>query len=83
MRKGTEKKTASVLCAAAVILVAALLLASILILAFREGESEIAEKISVALFVFVILAVIAGVAVSLAERLSEIKKGEEEEARKY
>ena len=80
MREITKKKAAAVLCAAVMALIFAVTLAVMLLpaLQLRAGE-----WVAVGFGAACILAMIAGVIAAAAQRLRELRSGEEEEAKKY
>ena len=81
MQKNSNKKSGAII-SASVIVTIALLFVSIIVLVILWINSLIATWFLL-LYIGVILAVIIGVLVSLAQRLKELKNGEAEEAKKY
>lgn len=82
MRKNT-KKLAPILCAAIVIVLLALYIAVILFTLFTESLGDLIGIVVVVVATGIILAAIIGVLAALRQRMKEIDKGEEEDAKIY
>lgn len=82
MRKNT-KKLAPVLCAAIVIALLALYIAVILFTLFTESLGDVIGIVVVVVATGIILAAIIGILAALRQRMKEIDKGEEEDAKIY
>ena len=82
MQKNT-KKLAPIACAAIVIVLLALYIAVILFTLFTESLGDLIGIVVVVVATGIILAAIIGVLAALRQRMKEIDKGEEEDARKY
>ena len=82
MRKNTTK-LAPVLCAAIVVALLALYIAVILFTLFTESLSDMIGILVVVVATGIILAAIIGVLAALRQRMKEIDKGEEEDAKIY
>ena len=82
MRKNT-KKLAPILCAAIVIVLLALYIAVILFTLFTESLGDLIGIVVVVVATGIILAAIIGVLAALRQRMNEIDKGEEEDAKIY
>lgn len=82
MRKNT-KKLAPIACAAIVIVLLALYIAVILFTLFTESLSDLIGIVVVVVATGIILAAIIGVLAALRQRMKEIDKGEEEDAKIY
>lgn len=82
MRKNT-KKLAPVLCAAIVVALLALYIAVILFTLFTESLGDMIGILVVVVATGIILAAIIGVLAALRQRMKEIDKGEEEDAKIY
>ena len=82
MRKNT-KKLAPIACAAIVIVLLALYIAVILFTLFTESLGDLIGIVVVVVATGIILAAIIGVLVALRQRMKEIDKGEEEDAKIY
>lgn len=82
MQKNTKKRGAilSAVIAAAVMVI---YLGCVIFAAVTESFGDVVGYIFLTVFALIILAVIWGVFVALRQRLQEIEKGEEEDARKY
>ncbi len=80
MRETTRKKRAAVLCAAVMALLFLLCLA-LLFLPARMAPAG--EWLAIAVGAAVLLAMLAGVIAAAAQRVRELKSGEEEAAKKY
>lgn len=78
-----KKRTAPVVCAVLTVLFLGVVLAAIVCPLLGAGSGDGAAAVLLALYALVILAVIAGVLAALRQRLGEIERGEEEDARKY
>lgn len=84
MRNNTRGKwLAPVLCAGGAILFLGILLALLACGLLDIGLEERAAIGIFALYGVILLAMIAGVAAALIQRLRELNRGEEEDARKY
>lgn len=83
MRNGTDKKKASIICAAVIIGVLGVFLATVLFPLLGESMGEMVAVGALLIYGLLIIAVIAGVVHALRERLREIDGGEEDEAKKY
>lgn len=87
MRRSTEggsrKKIAPIACALVVLIPLALILAALIFPLLWESLSDTMAVIFIAIYVLFVLAVMGGVIAALAQRLREIRGGEEEEAKKY
>lgn len=86
MPKNTDfkgKRRGAILCAGIVIGLMLLILGFIVLPLLRESYGLVVAIGVLALYVAAIVAVIAGVALALRQRLEEIKGGEEEDAKKY
>ena len=82
MQKNT-KKLAPIACAAIVIVLLALYIAVILFTLFTESLSDLIGIVVVVVATGIILAAIIGVLAALRQRMKEIDKGEEEDAKIY
>lgn len=82
MRKNT-KKLAPIACAAIVIVLLALYIAVILFTLFTESLGDLIGIVVVLVATGIILAAIIGVLAALRQRMKEIDKGEEEDAKIY
>ena len=82
MRKNT-KKLAPIACAAIVVVLLALYIAVILFTLFTESLGDMIGILVVVVATGIILAAIIGVVAALRQRLKEIDKGEEEDAKIY
>lgn len=82
MRKNT-KKLAPIVCAAIVIVLLALYIAVILFTLFTESLGDLIGIVVVVVATGIILAAIIGVLAALRQRMKEIDKGEEEDAKIY
>ena len=82
MRKNT-KKLAPIACAAIVVALLALYIAVILFTLFTESLGDMIGILVVVVATGIILAAIIGVVAALRQRLKEIDKGEEEDAKIY
>lgn len=82
MRKNT-KKLAPVLCAAIVVALLALYIVVILFTLFTESLGDMIGILVVVVATGIILAAIIGVLAALRQRMKEIDKGEEEDAKIY
>ena len=82
MRKNT-KKLAPIACAAIVIVLLALYIAVILFTLFTESLGNLIGIVVVVVATGIILAAIIGVLAALRQRMKEIDKGEEEDAKIY
>lgn len=82
MRKNT-KKLAPIACAAIVIVLLALYIAVILFTLFTESLGDLIGIVVVVVATGLILAAIIGVLAALRQRMKEIDKGEEEDAKIY
>lgn len=83
MRNTTDKKRGAVLCAAVGIGFFVVILAILLFSLVAETCADWVVWMVVLLYGAIILAVIIGIAAALRQRLRELEKGEEEDARKY
>lgn len=83
MRNTTDKKRGAVLCAAVGIGLFVVILAILLFSLVAETCADWVVWMVVLLYGAIILAVIIGIAAALRQRLRELEKGEEEDARKY
>lgn len=82
MRKNT-KKLAPIACAAIVVALLALYIAVILFTLFTESLGDMIGILVVVVATGIILAAIIGVLAALRQRMKEIDKGEEEDAKIY
>ena len=82
MRKNT-KKLAPIACAAIVIVLLAMYIAVILFTLFTESLGDLIGIVVVVVATGIILAAIIGVLAALRQRMKEIDKGEEEDAKIY
>ena len=82
MRKNT-KKLAPIACAAIVVALLALYIAVILFTLFTESLGDLIGIVVVVVATGIILAAIIGVLAALRQRMKEIDKGEEEDAKIY
>lgn len=82
MRKNT-KKLAPIACAAIVIVLLALYIAVILFTLVTESLGDLIGIVVVVVATGIILAAIIGVLAALRQRMKEIDKGEEEDAKIY
>ena len=82
MRKNT-KKLAPIACAAIVIVLPALYIAVILFTLFTESLGDLIGIVVVVVATGIILAAIIGILAALRQRMKEIDKGEEEDAKIY
>ena len=82
MRKDT-KKLAPIACAAIVVALLALYIAVILFTLFTESLGDLIGIVVVVVATGIILAAIIGVLAALRQRMKEIDKGEEEDAKIY
>lgn len=82
MRKNT-KKLAPIACAAIVVALLVLYIAVILFTLFTESLGDVIGILVVVVATGIILAAIIGVVAALRQRLKEIDKGEEEDAKIY
>ena len=82
MRKNT-KQLAPIACAAIVIVLLALYIAVILFTLFTESLGDLIGIVVVVVATGIILAAIIGVLAALRQRMKEIDKGEEEDAKIY
>lgn len=82
MRKNT-KKLAPILCAAIVVALLVLYIAVILFTLFTESLGDMIGILVVVVATGIILAAIIGVLAALRQRMKEIDKGEEEDAKIY
>lgn len=82
MRKNT-KKLAPIACAAIVVVLLALYIAVILFTLFTESLVDLIGIVVVVVATGIILAAIIGVLAALRQRMKEIDKGEEEDAKIY
>ena len=82
MRKNT-KKLAPIACAAIVVVLLALYIAVILFTMFTESLGDLIGIVVVVVATGIILAAIIGVLAALRQRMKEIDKGEEEDAKIY
>lgn len=82
MRKNT-KKLAPIACAAIVVVLLALYIAVILFTLFTESLGDLIGIVVVVVATGLILAAIIGVLAALRQRMKEIDKGEEEDAKIY
>lgn len=82
MQKNT-KKLAPIACAAIVVVLLALYIAVILFTLFTESLGDMIGILVVVVATGIILAAIIGVLAALRQRMKEIDKGEEEDAKIY
>ena len=85
MRDNSEKrrkKVAPLLCAVVVVFLG-LFLGALLLPLLDVGSGDGGAVVILILYALVLLAVIVGVVIALIQRLREIERGEEEDARKY
>ena len=83
MSKAAWKKVAPLLCAAVVVVFLGLFLGALLLPLLDVGSGDGGAVVILILYALVLLAVIVGVVIALIQRLREIERGEEEDARKY
>ena len=86
MRDNSEKrrkKVAPLLCAEVVVVFLGLFLGALLLPLLDVGSGDGGAVVILILYALVLLAVIVGVVIALIQRLREIERGEEEDARKY
>ena len=83
MRDTTDKKRGAIICAAVGIGFFVVILAILLFSLVAETCADWVVWMVVLLYGAIILAVILGIAAALRQRLRELEKGEEEDARKY
>lgn len=78
-----RKKIAPLLCAGGAILVLSIYLGALLLPLLAEVGGHFLAAAFLVLYALVVLAMIGGVIAALVQRLREIERGEEEDARKY
>lgn len=78
-----RKKIAPLLCAGGAILVLSIYLGVLLLPLLAEVGGHFLAAAFLVLYALVVLAMIGGVIAALVQRLREIERGEEEDARKY
>ena len=78
-----RKKIAPLLCAGGAILVLGVYLGALLLPLLAEVGGHFLAAAFLVLYALVVLAMIGGVIAALIQRLREIERGEEEDARKY
>lgn len=78
-----RKKIAPLLCAGGAILVLGVYLGALLLPLLAEVSGYFLAAAFLVLYALVVLAMIGGVITALVQRLREIERGEEEDARKY
>lgn len=78
-----RKKIAPLLCAGGAILVLGVYLGALLLPLLAEVGGHFLAVAFLVLYALVVLAMIGGVIAALVQRLREIERGEEEDARKY
>ena len=78
-----RKKIAPLLCAGGAILVLGVYLGALLLPLLAEVSGYFLAAAFLVLYALVVLAMIGGVIAALVQRLREIERGEEEDARKY
>ena len=78
-----RKKIAPLLCAGGAILVLSIYLGALLLPLLSEVGGHFLAAAFLVLYALVVLAMIGGVIAALVQRLREIERGEEEDARKY
>ena len=81
MQRDFKKKRGAITAAAVIVFIIALFLGLLVMIAVASGD-----RIVFGLYMFyaaVVAAVIIGVLIALNQRLKEIKKGEDEEEKKY
>ncbi len=78
-----RKKIAPLLCASGAILVLGVYLGALLLPLLAEVGGHFLAAAFLVLYALVVLAMIGGVIAALVQRLREIERGEEEDARKY
>ena len=78
-----RKKIAPLLCAGGAILVLGVYLGALLLPLLAEVGGHFLAAACLVLYALVVLAMIGGVIAALVQRLREIERGEEEDARKY
>lgn len=84
MRKTTKGHgLAGAFASAALVAGVMLLLAGVLLLGYFGGREDAAATWAVVLCALVYLAIAVGVIAALVQRWREVKRGEEDEARKY
>ena len=83
MRNTTDKKRGAIICAALGIGLFSVILAVILVPLVGEAYGDVMVWIFLLVYGGIILAIILGIAAALRQRLRELEKGEEEDAKKY
>ncbi len=78
-----RKKIAPLLCAGGAVLVLGVYLGALLLPLLADAGGHLLAAAFLVLYALVILAMIGGVIAALVQRLREIERGEEEDARKY
>ena len=78
-----RKKIAPLLCAGGAILVLGVYLGALLLPLLAEVGGHFLAAAFLVLYALVVLAMIGGVIAAMVQRLREIERGEEEDARKY
>lgn len=78
-----RKKIAPLLCAGGAILGLSIYLGALLLPLLAEVGGHFLAAAFLVLYALVVLAMIGGVIAALVQRLREIERGEEEDARKY
>ena len=78
-----RKKIAPLLCAGGAILVLGVYLGALLLPLLAEVGGHFLAAAFLVLYALVVLAMIGGVIAALVQRLREIERGEEEDARQY
>lgn len=81
MQGNSKKRTGALIAAAVIVVLAAALIAFFVFII--KGEEDTAADGILWLYVALLATVAVGVLAALRQRLKEIKKGEEDEAKKY
>ena len=81
MQGNSKKKLGSLIAASVIIVLVAVLIVAFVLLI--NGEEDAGANGILWIYIAVLGAVIIGVLISLWQRVNEITKGEEEEAKKY
>lgn len=81
MRENSKRKTGALLAAIVIITLAVLLIGAFALTIHGREDAGLNGILGV--YIAVLAAVVIGVLVALRQRLHEIKKGEEDEAKKY
>lgn len=83
MRKTFKAKRAPWICAAVFVAILGGYLAAVLYAMLNIARGETFAMVFLVLYLLILLAVIGGILLALRQRLREIDRGEEEEAKKY